>query len=234
MSALHILRYFIKYYLFKPWKYKEFCLWIRSLSAGASPLSLRLPWINFSAINFLVHELSSARLKVFEFGSGGSTLFFLRNNCDLWSVEHDSQWLDKVLVLVKDNGYVHRWIHFLAEPEAAKNILDYADPASCTSICSGELNGLSFNRYVNAVSTFQDHFFDLILIDGRARRSCIWYAAKKVKIGGIIMLDNSERPYYLQGPIELLSGFRLIHKSEGLCPCLLSEATQAIAWKRIS
>ena len=50
--------------------------------------------------------------------------------------------------------------------------------------------------YYGVMNTFIDNYFDAIIVDGRNRKRCIYHSIPKVKPGGIIMLDNSERPYY--------------------------------------
>jgi hypothetical protein len=77
------------------------------------------------------------------------------------------------------------------------------DPQSYASSAE-EYSGHSFRQYVVTVDDFPDQFFDFVAIDGRARPSCIQHARAKVKIGGYLMLDNSERPSY-QPSVQLLS-----------------------------
>lgn len=46
----------------------------------------------------------------------------------------------------------------------------------------------------------KDAKFDYILVDGRSRVSCLKIALSKIKEdGGILVLDNSERPRYKVG-----------------------------------
>ncbi len=60
--------------------------------------------------------------------------------------------------------------------------------------------------------------YDVIVIDGRHRNSCMFQAPKRIKLEGIIILDNSNRPEYKQGVDHLIaSGFRKIDFS-GFCP----------------
>lgn len=56
-----------------------------------------LPWVTDGAIDFLDTFISERRkmgftTKVFEFGSGNSTLYFLSKGCFVTSVEHDANW----------------------------------------------------------------------------------------------------------------------------------------------
>lgn len=50
--------------------------------------------------------------------------------------------------------------------------------------------------YDSVCIDFPDAFFDLVLVDGRDRVRCVKASMPKVKPGGIIMLDNAERPEY--------------------------------------
>jgi protein-L-isoaspartate O-methyltransferase len=45
----------------------------------------------FQAANWLHHYLNR-NMKVFEYGSGGSTIFFAERVAEVFSVEHDSKW----------------------------------------------------------------------------------------------------------------------------------------------
>ena len=55
---------------------------------------------------------------------------------------------------------------------------------------------MSFFDYASFIDQYPDNYFDLILIDGRARPSCFMHAAAKVKHGGYVVLDNAERVSY--------------------------------------
>src|SRR5437762_813163 len=60
-----------------------------------SPIQMRLPWISFAAIDFLSEWLQKS-MDVFEWGAGGSTLFFAsRVNCVV-SIENDLNWYNQV------------------------------------------------------------------------------------------------------------------------------------------
>lgn len=50
--------------------------------------------------------------------------------------------------------------------------------------------------YFDILYHFRENFFDLILIDGRNRVDCGFVSTHLLKPGGILMLDNSERPRY--------------------------------------
>lgn len=52
--------------------------------------------------------------------------------------------------------------------------------------------------YYSYCNLLKDNHFDLVLVDGRNRKRCVWESMRIVKPGGYIMLDNSEREYYSQ------------------------------------
>ena len=55
------------------------------------PLDLRLPWFSWGAIRYLQEHIKPG-MKVFEWGSGGSTLFFADRHCDVYSFEDNLRW----------------------------------------------------------------------------------------------------------------------------------------------
>lgn len=50
--------------------------------------------------------------------------------------------------------------------------------------------------YNSAIQNFPNNYFDLVIVDGRDRNLCVRSAYDKVKKGGILILDNSERYEY--------------------------------------
>ncbi len=64
----------------------------------------------------------------------------------------------------------------------------------------------SFKKYVEIINNYPNNYFDLIIIDGRARNACMNHALSKVKNNGFILLDNSEREEYVLGA-NLLKDF---------------------------
>jgi hypothetical protein len=62
-------------------------LW-QSLGSGRNPLDDQIPWITFEARHFVERVLTPESI-VFEYGSGGSTLFSKRVK-QVISVEHDA------------------------------------------------------------------------------------------------------------------------------------------------
>ena len=78
--------------------------WMRSLKEGI-PIDSNgdpLPWMNFS-FNQLLKEKLTKDLKVFEFGSGYSTLFFSGRVYSVTSIEYNKIWLEKIKRCAPEN-----------------------------------------------------------------------------------------------------------------------------------
>lgn len=58
---------------------------------------------------------------------------------------------------------------------------------------------LAKRPYNNIIDALPDNSFNIILIDGRDRVKCIESSIPKLKSGGWLIVDNSERPYYQKG-----------------------------------
>lgn len=168
--------------------------WLASLAPGYL-LRHGLPWLTFDAIAYL-DRLDLRGRRVFEYGSGGSTLYWLRRGANLVSVEHDPHWYAQVRALLPAGAPVD---YRLVEPEPAPaGPYDPAAPEACRSGATG-CEQLAFRRYAEQIAAFPDASFDLVLVDGRARPACLARAAPRVRPGGLLILDNSERAYYTAG-----------------------------------
>jgi hypothetical protein len=184
---------------------KHLLRWLRSRD-GNYLLETPSPWITFDAIDRLSAYLAPG-MKVFEYGSGGSTLFWLQWPLELWSVEHDPAWFDVVKSRIPAGSKVdYRLVP--AEPFADENVgKDPSDPHAFVSLDEPS-RGRTYRGYAGQIDPFPDASFDVVLVDGRARPSCMWQAAPKVKPGGLLVLDNADRDYYLPRLGERLGGFR--------------------------
>jgi len=60
-----------------------------------SAIDQMLPWMSWSAIEFLETEIQP-RTKVFEWGGGGSTLFFKKMGCCVTTIESDPTWYEEI------------------------------------------------------------------------------------------------------------------------------------------
>jgi len=147
---------------------------------------VHLPWVPNIAIEFIdkvvmpdikarcqYHERTP---KIFEWGMGGSTLYFNRNyHLRTWagligyiaSIEHDPKWFDDV----------------------NREILGQRDT---------RLIPLGPD-YPDQILRYPDSIFDLVMVDGRMRVECLKTAKPKITERGWLILDNSDRERYKEG-----------------------------------
>lgn len=180
--------------------YKE---WVAQIKTKKTPLELELPWITILAKQYIEQyflERGVAESKVFEYGSGGSSLFFLKYASEVHSVEHDEAWFNRVQKSIADRE-IKGWNGYFRPPEYLEDgrglKLKASNPNHYYTNAQPYLQ-YHFEGYVKVIDGFRDNYFDIVLIDGRSRPSCISHSLKKVKKGGLLILDNAERKYYLE------------------------------------
>lgn len=186
--------------------------WLESVAFSRGPLLDGWPWMAFPAIRFLETLLDKAS-RVFEYGAGGSSVFFASRVGELVSVEHDAAWFHATEQAMQVARQTHgiRWRGLLAEARTVEPaiVLPPSDPLSYTT-SDETLRGQSFQHYASAIDEYPDEYFDVVLIDGRARPSCFLHAMSKVRFGGHIVLDNAERESYAYiEDVALRLGFEL-------------------------
>lgn len=177
--------------------------WWRSLNPGHNSMTDASPWVCFAAIDELNAFLRSD-MSIFEYGSGGSTLFFAQRCNEVISIEHHREWYQRVDAHLRKSG-INNVKYFLIEPEddphfTAKNAGDPGDYISDDA----DARGKNFERYVKKIDDYEDASFDLVMVDGRSRPSCCAHSIPKVKKGGMLVFDNVETKYY-QEAIRLLT-----------------------------
>lgn len=74
---------------------------MRSVDAEGKPI----PWITYPAIRFLEPRVQKS-FKVFEFGSGASTLWWAERVSRIDPVEHDQEWRDRVASSLPANAFL--------------------------------------------------------------------------------------------------------------------------------
>jgi hypothetical protein len=138
------------------------------------PIDIGLPWISLGAIRFSPAILRS-EMEVFEYGCGGSTVFFARRCQKVVAVEDSAEWA----ALVRDR---------LDGTSNAEIIFHSTDKAETT-------DNAEFKRsaYLHAIDVYHP---DVVLIDGgdewtlkeKRRSICV---EPMMKRGGIILVDDS-------------------------------------------
>lgn len=151
------------------------------------------PWLSKQAVDFL-DSIINEDTTIFEWGSGGSTLRYAPIAKSIVSIENDKTWYEKLLAEFKERKIDNVDLKFIPnDNQTSKNTLDLNAYSSNSLYFKHKV----FKTYVTEIDNHD--VFDLVIVDGRSRASCIKHAIDKVKIGGFIMLDDSERAYYNPG-----------------------------------
>lgn len=126
------------------------------------------PWITEDANKILADIIRNGKeLSVLEFGAGASTLWFLKQ--------------PTIKKLVTVENYPNWFVRI--SNEIPITTVDY------------EII-LKPRPYYDVANRFIGDTFDIILVDGRDRVKCLITSLPKLKSGGYMILDNSEREYY--------------------------------------
>lgn len=166
--------------------------WVRDRISKATPLDLGLPWFSWPAIEYL-DRLPLAGARVFEYGGGGSTLYFLKRGCHVRTAENSPTWAELVSRRARAAGYEHRLdlrvVDMPEHPTASDHSL--------------------IEHYVMQIEA--DERWDLVVVDGvdgtpSTRMRCLARARAELKQEGTIVLDDAWRNEYSQAP-EILRGF---------------------------
>jgi precorrin-6B methylase 2 len=166
---------------------------INSIYFPGKRTTAKLPQMNYNQINYLVNEIDLEGKKIFEYGSGVSTRFWTGFGAqEVVSIEYDEdQYSDNYEELSQVCTYV------LVEPK----VFDSVDSPNIYK--SDVYKGYSFENYVNYINRYPEDYFDLIIIDGRARNACLDNCINKLKQGGLLILNNSNRNRYANAVLKL-------------------------------
>lgn len=162
-------------------------IWLKSLVGiydAKALIALDTPWWTFAAAERVEQFLAGRPgARVFEWGSGASSVWLSSRAGIVVSVEHDEGWSEEIAPFLPGNVTLLR--------VAADRQLG---PDPVLSARHGE-EGRDFRDYVEAID-HQVGTFDLIVIDGRAREACLDHAVGKLADGGLIVFDNVDRERY--------------------------------------
>ena len=185
-----------KYLLQKPYAIKFYYPWLKMimLNTERTITKNQIPWIPFEARVWLDKFLDK-KMRIFEWGSGGSTLYIAPKVKKITSVEHDKEWYQRVSQLLRLKN-ISNCDCFLEEPTGTSTKTTEI-PGNYKS-SSEKYKDQSFYNYCTKITTYPDKHFHLILVDGRARVSCLNLAISKLHPDGYILIDNSERDEYIQ------------------------------------
>lgn len=182
-------------------KIHYFFYWIKSFVIKNGFVVKNIPWITFES-KMIIDKIINKDFVIFEWGSGGSTIYFSGLVKGVISVEHDKEWFLNVKNEIEKQN-IGNCDYLLIEPE-----INNSDSSLENIFISDNTKylGMNFKKYCDAINSYPDNYFDLIFVDGRARNGCIKNAISKLKKGGYLILDNSERSSYDIGR-NMLKGF---------------------------
>jgi hypothetical protein len=201
--TLNVLKYILKQPKFVP---EWFYINIRR----KTPLQIELPWLSYPSIKYLENFINREH-RVFEFGGGGSTLWFAKRCQELICTENNKYWGDMIWNEYQKNvkRYSAKIMMNIVEVSERPTIVDYPNA----------------DNYINTI--FSNSPYDIILVDGidgiegqkNYRVECICKAKECLNAGGIIILDDSWRNEYSCVP-DILNEFDRL-EFWGLGPCRL-------------
>ena len=122
------------------------------------------PWLTENAVYILNSWLKPSDIG-FEWGSGRSTAWLVSRTKHIVSIEHHQGWFENVEKMLVDQGLKDKVDYFRIDID---------------------------KKYESKIDDYEC-FFDYILVDGRRRLECMKKAIPRVKSGGVLILDNSDR-----------------------------------------
>ncbi len=122
------------------------------------------PWISYDATRVIGARLGQ-HMRVLEFGSGTSTIWFAERCAEIVSIESDPDWFHRVAAMLAGRRLDNVRLRLAT------------DPACYATLAPADI----------------DDGFDLVLIDGEVRHRCVVAALSLLRPGGAIYLDNADR-----------------------------------------
>jgi predicted O-methyltransferase YrrM len=167
----------------------SFAFWLGSQFAihdAAALARMDVPWWTFPAIDAVDRWIAARNgdVRVFEYGSGASTVWLARRAARVVSVEHDV-------------GFAKIAAPMLALPNVELRVIEPARAATAPRAPSGRrgYGDCDFSAYVDSIADGAARY-DLVVIDGRARVACLDRAWDCLDAGGLVVFDNSNRRRY--------------------------------------
>ncbi|MEM2145414.1 MAG: hypothetical protein QW279_08630 [Candidatus Jordarchaeaceae archaeon] len=184
--------FFIWYFTVRP---RDAFRWLYFLISKNKVIDACVPWMTWRAIDFFNKNIKQG-MKIFEYGAGGSTLFFLKKGCLVTSIENSKEWKE----LVERKAYYLSLAHNL-------NLRFFPANRQDQEILL---------RYIQSVNDGGP--WDVIIVDGipEVRIECIHEAIKNITPTGMLVLDDANWERFKKVPVILRDWKRL--KFIGLGP----------------
>lgn len=150
-------------------------------------IRLDVPWWTYEVIRMVDAHIKKRPpgLRVFEYGSGASTVWLARRGAGVVSVENDSGFAEKMKTILASYDMV-KFRCIPGTSEGAGSFFGSGQEA---------WEKYGFEDYVKSIDA-ENGEFDIIIVDGVARPACLGLAAKRLARGGFILLDNSNKARY--------------------------------------
>lgn len=184
--------------------------WLYSLTKvhdSVAMVALDVPWWTYRAVDEVERWLGARPrpARVFEYGSGASTVWLARRSASVESVEHHE-------------GFAGLMRDLLAPIDNATLLVRPPVPAAHPEVPSAKEGyaGLDFAAYLAAIDETEGDF-DLIVVDGRARERCLEHGLPRLAPDGLVVFDNSRRRRYRRA---IDAAPVVEHRLPGLTPTL--------------
>lgn len=133
------------------------------------------PWLVPEAIAF-IEEHINADVEVFEYGSGGSTIWFSERARSVTTVDHSVKW--------------YKWLKKQISSKEIENISPHLS--------------IKRDEYVKFINKTKK-MYDIILVDGLEvfRNACVRASYNRISKGGLFIVDNTNRKSSMDGNLFL-------------------------------
>jgi hypothetical protein len=170
-------------HLIRHWAYSLGCV-----HDSAALIALDVPWWTYRAIDAVEGWLAERRhpIRVFEYGSGASTLWLARRADEVITVEHDATFAATLAPRLEAAGNV-----------VLQVVPDVPSDHPVVGSAKAGYGRRDFADYVAAIDAYDT--FDLLVVDGRARPECLARGLPHLRGDGLIVFDNSARRRYRAG-----------------------------------
>lgn len=186
--------------------------WFASLDGVPRNQDGFVPWITYPAFRQLA-RIVKPDWRVFEYGCGGSSLWWAKHTKEVFSVEHDAAWAARIAAQAPPNLKIAVCAAgeacSLERQDAVAKFIAHPPELPLSPVHEHNvMHGLVTEPFVAYATEIVEHpreSFDVVVVDGMARVLSAWLAARYVKPDGVIVFDNADRWQYN-------SGYRLLSK----------------------
>ena len=166
------------------------------------------PWIALGAVKFCAQQIDPNG-DALEWGSGRSTIWFARRVKHLISIEHDRSWYEKV----------RRSMEAASVTNIDYRLIPLEHPIDAPTVPTYDIQP----AYVRACNELADQSLNLVVIDGHYRQACVASCLAKLKPGGLLLVDNTDR--LSLGEWGVPPDWPIVHQSRNV-------RTQTTIWRK--